>query len=311
MHIIFINLFQKHNNEIVRKASDLIENNNHLVLHGIGGAGKSTMAIYLSKFFKPKFTNILFFNFKDDFITKPDILCDEIINLLRRKELIGLSEYKNIFEQIKNLPERESVFKKWNFIEKKLKENTLLILDNLEDIMQDEKGIIKQEWKELISEILKQKNIFTIFTTRLKLYLTERHPLENILEIEEYTGPEINFLFKNLNKEKQKYLEAKYKQIIDKFGFHPLSITKAIEQKFDNLERLFNIQDFKNQFEFYRKYFNTYKKDTQKLFFIKYPFSNKFMEGIFSADFISLIKNKLLILKKYNEYFLPYRIINS
>ena len=51
---------------LVREASDKIENTNYLVLHGIGGAGKSTLAQYLAEFYEGKFRHILFFDLKGD-----------------------------------------------------------------------------------------------------------------------------------------------------------------------------------------------------------------------------------------------------
>ena len=51
---------------LVREASDKIENTNYLVLHGIGGAGKSTLAQYLAEFYEGKFRHILFFDLKRD-----------------------------------------------------------------------------------------------------------------------------------------------------------------------------------------------------------------------------------------------------
>jgi len=51
---------------LVREVSDKIENTNYLVLHGIGGAGKSTLAQYLAEFYEGKFRHILFFDLKRD-----------------------------------------------------------------------------------------------------------------------------------------------------------------------------------------------------------------------------------------------------
>lgn len=50
---------------IVREASSKIEDDSrYLVLHGIGGAGKSTTAVYLSEFFDARFRHIVFIDLK-------------------------------------------------------------------------------------------------------------------------------------------------------------------------------------------------------------------------------------------------------
>ena len=295
---------------IVRESSNLIEDQKYLVLHGIGGAGKSTFANYLSLFFEAKFRHILFFDLKK--ITGPENLLDEILRQLRRSELIDNTEFNNIKVKTSDLDSKDRIFDKWDFIKEKLKGRTLLILDNMEGRMQDNKGIIKEEWHELINEILSNANVFTIFTSRQKPYLTERSPLDNILEIGEYTPTEIGFLANRLNINDKEYLEKQYGEIVSKFGFHPLSISKAIEKKFDDLNKLMEQEEFKEVFEYYRPYFEEFTDDISKLFMLEYPFSNKFMEKIFHADFIDLIKNKLLILNIYAEdIYLPYKVLEA
>ena len=294
---------------IVREASNLIEDRNYLVLHGIGGAGKSVLANYLSLFYDARFRHILFFDLKN--ITGPENLLDEILSQLRRKKFIDNTEFNNIKEETSALDLKDRIFDKWDYIKEKLEGRTLLILDNMEGTMQDEKGLIKKEWHQLINDILNTANIFTIFTSRQKPYLTERSPLDNILEIGEYMPAEFLFLIRGLKGKDLEYVCENADEIISKFGKHPLSISKAIEKKFDDLNKVMEQEKFKKRFEYYRPYFEMFKDDISKLFMLENPFSNKFMEKIFHADFIDMIKNKLLILNKYDDLYLPYKVLEA
>ncbi len=299
---------------IVRQTSALIEERNYLVLHGIGGAGKSTFANYLSKFYDTRFKHILFFDLKHLDIKKPSELLDRILEELEMNELIAGQELEK-FSSSKS-SERVLDRQKADYIEKNLHDfymKTLIILDNLEEIIQDERGVIKKEWYDLINFFLNSQTFFTIFTSRLRPYLTDRQPLDNLLEIGEYTEAEFAFLYKDLKKEEKEYIERKYYELQIKCGNHPLSISKALEKKFDDLTKLFKLQEFKEIFEFYRPYFNRFKESTEFLFHMGYPFSNVFMENLFPADFIDLLKNKLLILKKIENFYIyePYNIIIS
>jgi tetratricopeptide (TPR) repeat protein len=299
---------------IVRLTSALIEEKNYLVLHGIGGAGKSTFANYLSEFYETRFKHILFFDLKHLDIKKPSELLDRILEELEMNELIADQEVEKFYSSKSS--ERVLNRQKADYIEKNLHDlymKTLLILDNLEEIIQDERGIIKKEWHDLINFFLNSQTFFTIFTTRLRPYLTDRQPLDNLLEISEYTEAEFGFLYKDLKKEEKEYIERKYYELQIKCGNHPLSISKAIERKFDDLTKLFKLQEFKEIFEFYRPYFNRFRESTDVLFHMDYPFSDVFMENLFPADFIDLLKNKLLILKKIEDFYIyrPYTIIKS
>ena len=299
---------------IVRQTSALIEEKNYLVLHGIGGAGKSTFANYLSEFYETRFKHILFFDLKHLDIKKPSELLDRILEELEMNELIAGQEVEKIYSSKSS--ERVLNRQKADYIEENLHDlymKTLLILDNMEEIIQDERGVIKKEWYDLINFFLNSQTFFTIFTSRLSPYLTERQPLDNLLEIGEYTEAEFGFLYKDLKKEEKEYIERKYYELQIKCGNHPLSISKAIERRFDDLTKLFNLQEFKEIFEFYRSYFTRFKESTEILFHLGYPFSDVFMENLFPADFIDLIKNKLLILKKVENFYIyePYNTIIS
>ena len=295
---------------IVRAASNLIEEQNYLVLHGIGGAGKSTLAHYLSKFYDAEFTHILFFDLKDRNILQPETLLDEMLNEMVGQNFIGYEKIAGFFNE--SIPQKILNRQKWDFIKTTLHDRTLLILDNLETTIQDDKGIIKAEWKDLSSDILNTKGVFTIFTSRLNVRLSDRKYLENTLEIGEYTGAEVGFLYKGLKDgRQQEYLSKKIDEIHEKFGLHPLSIAKAIEERSAELDKLLMTEDFKGFFEFYRDYFKRYAEDTKRLFYLAYPFSDTFMENVLSPDFVSLVRNSLMILIAHGGLYSLYKIIRA
>ncbi|MCU0287436.1 MAG: tetratricopeptide repeat protein [Acidobacteria bacterium] len=284
---------------IVRQASALIEEKNYLVLQGIGGAGKSTFANYLSEFYDTRFKHILFFDLKNLGIRKPAELLERMLEELEMYDLIPGQGMETFISS--NRSERVLNRQKVEYIEKTLHEKTLLILDNLEETIQDEGGVIKKEWYDLIDFFLNSHTFFTIFTSRLKPYLTARQPLDNLLEIGEYTEMEFNSLVEGLPNDGKEYLERKRDELQNKYGRYPLTISRAIEKKFADISRLFSLQEFKDIFEFYRPYFKRFTGETAILFHQRYPFSDIFMENLFHADFIDLLKNKLLILGKIED----------
>ena len=212
---------------IVREASSKLERRNYLVLHGIGGAGKSTMATYLARFYLGKFRYTYFFDLKEKGLTTPELILDEMLTLMRRDGLVDPSAYQTILDETKSFNPKDRVWEKWEFIKKELKEktiptrkktllkNTLLILDNIEEIIQDEAGIIKRDWTDFISSLLQEESgIFTIFTTRLRPSLSERKTLENFVPIGGYTPPELIFLFHTLDHDSRIYLSSHLEEIL-------------------------------------------------------------------------------------------------
>ena len=298
---------------LVREASDKIENTNYLVLHGIGGAGKSTLAQYLAEFYEGKFRHILFFDLKGEEISTPDELLNCILEDIEINNLATSKEINKIYHL--DRPERIKVRRKLEFIVERLKGKTLLVLDNLEGMAQDEKGILKSDWREFIDAILSKEIFFIILTSRLKPFYDERRAFDNVLEIGEYTDAEVNFLIGRLIKgkfrEEAEYLNKKIPEIERYFGLHPLSIAKAVELRYEDLITLIKTEEFKKYFDFYRNYFKRFEEDTKYLFSLNYPFSRAFMEKIFNPDFIACLKNRLLAFKKTNGHFYPYEVIRT
>src|SRR5208283_4301911 len=114
----------------------------YLVLHGIGGTGKSTLAIYLSEFFEAKFRHIVFIDLRKERISTSEELMEKIIREFNIEGFITSKELESLH-----------VIKQWRLLNERIDARWLLIIDNLEAI-QDEKGIINHDFERLLSEIL-------------------------------------------------------------------------------------------------------------------------------------------------------------
>ena len=285
---------------IVRQASDLIGGDqNHLVLHGIGGAGKSTLAAYLAEFFEGRFKHIIFIDLRAEHIDTPEALVERLLEEFKREEIISKEEL-----------EGKDFIKKWRILNEKIATPWLFILDNLESI-QDEKGVIRDRYQRFLSEILNTKTAFTILTSRLKPYLSTRQPLENTLEIGEYSDGEVGFLYQGLDKKEKAFFKENLPFIVALYGYHPLSLSAVIEKRGISLDKVFGTGELREVLEFYRPYFESNRKETERLFSLEYPFSKTLLNHLFEAGFISLLTERLLILKRLADHYLPYQVIKS
>ncbi len=284
---------------IVRQASSLIDKKSHLLLHGIGGAGKSTLSAYLSEFFEAKFSHIIFIDLKNEGIKREGELVERIIEEFEIEGLLKKDELENLH-----------IIKKWRELNQKIKNYWLLILDNLETI-QDKDGIISPNFQRLITEILNTNTVFTILTSRLRTSLSKRQQIENTLEIGEYTQEEVGFLISGLDKNAQEFFLKNYRSIVESVGFHPLSLSKIIEKEDIALNKIFETDELKGGLEFYREYLEDKREEIEKLFLLKYPFSKNLLNSIFCPETISLLVERLLILKRLNGHYSPYPIIYS
>ena len=96
-------------------------------------------------------------------ISTPDELLSHILEEIEINNLATPKEIDKIYHL--DRPERIKIRRKLEFIVERLKERTLLVLDNLEGMAQDEKGILKSDWRRLIDALLSE-NIFFITLTR-------------------------------------------------------------------------------------------------------------------------------------------------
>ncbi|WP_457564807.1 tetratricopeptide repeat protein [Caminibacter sp.] len=213
---------------LVRKASNILEEKNKMLIHGIAGAGKSTLANYLATFFKSKFSKIFFVDLKLEEINTPN----ELIELL--------NEYNKSTQKA-----LEEIFDK----------KTLLILDNLEEIAQEKDGTLKPKWRRFFNKLFTLPELFTIITSRILPYINNRNELfsnDEILFIEEYENPDINLLIQHQKLyDKINIIE----NVLEKVGAHPLTLTKALSLNLTNLETLLTSKEYLEIKEFYENYF--------------------------------------------------------
>lgn len=222
--------------------------------------------------------------------------------ILREFEIEGIiktEEYKKF-----------NTIKQWRLLNEKINDRWLIVLDNLETI-QEENGIIKGEFHRLIEEILNTGKVFTIFTSRLKPLFTMRKEFEHILDIGEYTDGEVGFLLRDTDDERRRFFSNNYKDINDIFGNHPLSLSLVLEKRDLTITNIFDAGDMRDTLGFYMPYLQRFRKKTEILFCLKYPFSRILLNKLFGEGFVSLLTESLRILKYNNDHYTPYRVITS
>jgi len=188
----------------------------------------------------------------------------------------------------------------------------LLILDNFEQF-QNEMGIIKdREWKRFLNELINNWSGQFLITTRLKVFLHERSPLENTIEIGTFSEAEFDFLLRQIEeresgerekaREKIEYLK-KNKDILEHYDFHPLFIRRFIDTRPKEIKVLLKDHEINNVLNFYKDYFEKYR-GLKRLLLLDFPFSEGLLETILKGDLEAkdIIKNRLLILKKNGNY---------
>jgi len=259
------------------------------------------MAKYLARFFAGKFGHSLFFDVRD--YDSPEKIVDEMLKLAKRA---GLVEAKTIEKISKEKDEEERIYQKIELFFAHIKGKLFLILDNLEGVAQDENGVLLKNWKEAI-KLLTGKDIFILFTSRLKVLEDKRTPYNNTLTISDYNQAEIGFLWNTLSKidaSKADYLYANQQKIFESFGRHPLALSKALEYRPVDLEKMFDTSGFKEYFEFYKAYLDKYADDAKKLFSLENSsIAKEFAEGYINIDFINLLKTELLLLTEDETHY--------
>ena len=290
----------------IRRLTEAMEANPYAILHGIGGAGKSTLADYIAEFLRGRFEHIVAIDLKAEGVRTieelVEAITEEFINASVIDETIG----------DKILTEKRGM-RKWQRLNEVLgNARWLLILDNFEQF-QNEMGIIKdREWKRFLNELINNWSGQFLITTRLKVFLHERSPLENTIEIGTFSEAEFDFLLRQIEeresgerekaREKIEYLK-KNKDILEHYDFHPLFIRRFIDTRPKEIKVLLKDHEINNVLNFYKDYFEKYR-GLKRLLLLDFPFSEGLLETILKGDLEAkdIIKNRLLILKKNGNY---------
>ena len=290
----------------IRRLTEAMEASPYAILHGIGGAGKSTLADYIAEFLRGRFEHIVAIDLKAEGVRTieelVEAITEEFINASVIDETIG----------DKILTEKRGM-RKWQRLNEVLgNARWLLILDNFEQF-QNEMGIIKdREWKRFLNELINNWSGQFLITTRLKVLLHERSPLENTIEIGTFSEAEFDFLLRQIEeresgerekaREKIEYLK-KNKDILEHYDFHPLFIRRFIDTRPKEIKVLLKDHEINNVLNFYKDYFEKYR-GLKRLLLLDFPFSEGLLETILKGDLEAkdIIKNRLLILKKNGNY---------
>jgi len=285
---------------LVRRASDLIEVSNHLVLHGVGGSGKSILAGYLARFFRGRFPNVLFMDLRE--YPTPLGLLKGMLRIMVRQGVVSNEEAQKALENVEDMAPEFALDELLQRVMGSLRGRLFLVLDNLEGVAQERDGRLKEDWRDLIAQFLTRDGLFLVLASRLKVYRDDRNPLGNTMTVGEYTGPEVGFLLNKLLRAGKivegEYLLRKMGDIEISFGRHPLAIAHLAKKRPEDVKSIVKDEEFRGYLEFYREYFDESPQETQRLLALEYPFSHQFLEHLVSIDVWSVLQERLGVIEE-------------
>ncbi|MBE9569103.1 MAG: tetratricopeptide repeat protein, partial [Proteobacteria bacterium] len=278
----------------------LAEDRKVIVLHGIGGAGKSFMADYLARFLRPEFAHVVALDMKalkETGDASIQGIRDRILSIFENHEIIGGEKgekvrssrafslfWKRLNQALGNVP--------W-----------LLILDNFE-IFQDEWGVVKDQEIHDMLRVLRGPDWAgrLLITSRLILYLDTRRSLEPVVEIGTYDEAEKRFFLGQLSKKEQRSLLDQVSFLEDVLGWHPLATDLLLKNPSAQPESIVDQRPLKEVLDFYKPYVEGYPRAFGRLCALKHPMSPE-LPGLIlkDADLIDLLVRRLRLISEWNS----------
>jgi len=265
-----------------------------LVLHGIGGAGKTFMADYLARFLRAGFIHVSALDLRE--IKPPSLneIRSHILRTFKENDVITPEDAERI-----DSSGAFSLF--WRRLNNALGHvSWLLILDNFE-ILQGMDGLVKDPE---ICDMLKVINGpdwmgRLIITSRLIPYLNDRNSMEPVVEIGAYDRAEKSFLYSRLDKKGQEIFDEQDGFIEDVIGRHPMAMDLLLKAGKSSPKTVLGQKPLKEVFECYRPYVEQYPTPFARLFSLSRPMTGGMLERVINdADLLDLLKRRLRIFQQ-------------
>ncbi|MDD5223092.1 MAG: tetratricopeptide repeat protein [bacterium] len=274
-----------------------------VVLHGLGGVGKSFMADYLARFLRPEFAHVIALNMNDFIGSGVRGVLEKILRQFEENKVISSGDASSIGKT-------RAISLSWRELNQALNYiSWLLILDNFEHF-QDRRGLVKDEEMKEFLRVLRGEDWRGRFliTSRLIPYLDQRSSLEPVVEIGTYDEAERLFLLSSLSeKEAKAILES---QVVAGLGWHPLALNLFLQMPTTRVETILGRQEMREVFDdFYRDYVTENQKAFSRIFSLQYPFSLGLLEAVVGdPDLVELLFRRLRVFQVRGEMIQLYPI---
>ena len=305
----------------IRKVIHHLQEAHIVVLHGIGGSGKSYIADYIAHILKTSFNHVIAVKLPDEEIKTPYDLLEFLMTECLEAGTLNYEDFlplKEKVESMKNkLPDIAPVTVFNEFLKKLKYPSILLILDDFEFLLKSDGSLTSPAWKNLLKKINSGDiPLKVIITTRLSLYFTSREPLRPVVEIETFTDREFTYFLNQIEDEKVvNGLKIRSLELI-KYDFHPLYTGILANDPSLEPEEVFKDPEMDRVMEFYSHYFLK-DKGLSNLFLIEPTsgfqtvISKKLLNTLLPQfpELRSLLVDRLKILSGHKSGYRIYGII--
>ena len=276
-----------------------------IVLHGIGGAGKSFMADYLARFLRQEFSHVVALDLRRPGECTPEDIRTRILEIFESNEVISEKD-----------AERLRSTRAFSLFWKRLNQTIyhvswLLILDNFESL-QDEWGLVTDPDMLEMLRVLRgpEWSGRLVITSRLIPYTESRRSLEPVVEIGTYDDAEKQFLYLQLNKKGQEKLKQHYDFVENELGWHPLATDLLLKASGPPPRTISEQRPLREVFSFYERYLERYPQAFARLFYMQHAFSPEFLDLLLKdADLQDLLARRLRLFRIHDGLVEPHPIL--